>query len=96
MKAATGGHSTEMRLVTRSGLPPIRLHDLRHAAATIATTVGAPVKVISEMLRHRSTKITRDIYVSVLPETAYAAAEASAKLVPRARRETSGLTPGSQ
>jgi integrase len=84
------------RLVERSSLPPIRLHDLRHGAATIALAAGTDMKVISGMLRHSNTKITADTYTSVLPEVAYAAAEASAKLVPRARRGTPGLTPGSR
>ncbi|WP_073807504.1 tyrosine-type recombinase/integrase [Kitasatospora sp. CB01950] len=55
------GKVTEMfeRLVTASGLPPIRLHDLRHGAATLAG--GVDMKVVSEMLGHSSIKITSDI-----------------------------------
>lgn len=40
-------------LVKRAGLPPIRLHDLRHGAATIALAAGADIKVVQQMLRHR-------------------------------------------
>ncbi|MGH7693265.1 MAG: tyrosine-type recombinase/integrase [Candidatus Dormibacteria bacterium] len=40
--------------VRRSGLPRIRLHDLRHTHATIALRAGAPIKVISERLGHFS------------------------------------------
>ncbi|MFJ2186408.1 tyrosine-type recombinase/integrase [Kitasatospora sp. NPDC087861] len=82
------GKVTEMfeRLVTASGLPPIRLHDLRHGAATLALAGGVDMKVVSEMLGHSSIKITSDIYTSVLPEIAKDAAEAAAKLVPLQRK----------
>ena len=82
------------RLVTRSGLPPIRLHDLRHGAATLALAAGVDMKVVQEMLGHSSITLTSDTYTSVLPEVARAAAEAAVKLVPRQR--TAGLTTGSQ
>ena len=62
-------------------LPPVRLHDLRHLAATLALAGGAEMKVVSAMLRHSSTQITADTYTSVLPEIAIQAAEAAAQLV---------------
>ncbi len=71
------------RLVTASGLPPVRLHDLRHGAATLMLAAGADMKVVQEMLGHSSITITMDIHASVLPELAKEAAEAAAKLVPR-------------
>lgn len=74
------------RLVTASGLPPIRLHDLRHGAATLALAGGVDMKVVSEMLGHSSIKITSDTYTSVLPEIAKDAAEAAARLVPLQRK----------
>jgi len=73
------------RLVALSGLPPIRLHDLRHVAATLLLAAGADLKVVQEPLGHSSITITADIYASVLPELAFAQAEAAAALVPRAR-----------
>lgn len=84
------------RLVARSGLPPIRLHDLRHGAATLALAGGADMKVVQDMLGHSSITITADTYASVLPELARAAAEAAASLIPRKRRGTPGLTSGPQ
>jgi hypothetical protein len=74
------------RLVTRHAMPPLRLHDLRHVAATLALTAGVDIKVVSEQLGHTTTQITRDIYLSVLPQVAHAAAEAAAALVPRAAK----------
>jgi len=71
------------RLVREADLPPIRLHDLRHGAATLALAGGANLKVVSDMLGHSSIGITADTYTSVLPEVARAAAEAAVRLVPR-------------
>ena len=72
------------RLTRSSGLPPIRLHDLRHTAASLALQAGVPLKVVSEQLGHSSLAITADTYTSVLPAVAQAAAEAVAGVVPRA------------
>ncbi|MGY1437168.1 site-specific integrase [Streptomyces reniochalinae] len=74
------------RLVAEIGLPPVRLHDLRHGAATLMLAAGVDIKVVSETLGHSDTRITRDIYQAVLDDLARAAAEAVVQLVPRARR----------
>jgi integrase len=74
------------RLVAASGLPPIRLHDLRHGAATLMLAAGVDVKVVSDTLGHSDTRITRDIYQSVLPQVGKSAAEATARLVPLQRK----------
>ena len=73
---------TFKRLTRSSGLPPIRLHDLRHTAASLALQAGVPLKVVSEQLGHSSLAITADTYTSVLPAAAQAAA-AEAGGVPR-------------
>ncbi|MFI9039453.1 tyrosine recombinase XerC [Streptomyces sp. NPDC053726] len=75
------------------GLPPIRLHDLRHGAATLAHAAGAGLKDIQEMLGHSSITITSDTYTSLLPEADLAIAEAAARLVPRARVTTENTAP---
>ena len=64
-----------------SGVPPIRLHDLRHGAASLALAVGADLKVVQDMLGHSSTVLTADTYTSVLPEVARKAAEDVASLI---------------
>ncbi|BBH66469.1 hypothetical protein ACTI_31540 [Actinoplanes sp. OR16] len=85
------------RLVRRSELPPIRLHDLRHGAATLALAAGVDMKVVQDMLGHSSYALTSDTYTSVLPEVAQSAAEAAARLIPRQKaKKTAGLTSGSQ
>lgn len=50
----------------RAGVPGIRLHDLRHAAASMAFAEGASVKEVQAMLRHSRESTTSDLYVHVL------------------------------
>jgi integrase len=69
------------RLVAASGLPPIRLHDLRHGAATLALAARTDLKVVQAMLGHASIVLAADTYVSVLPEVAHQAARETARLV---------------
>jgi integrase len=52
-------------MVTKSGLPPVRLHDLRHGAATLAHAAGADLKTVQEQLGHASIVLTADTYTSV-------------------------------
>jgi integrase len=55
-------------LLMKAELPKIRLHDLRHTAATLLLLQGVHVKVVSEMLGHASIAITLDLYSHVLPD----------------------------
>ena len=73
-----------------AGMPPIRLHDLRHGAASLALQAGADLKVIQEKLGHASIVLTADTYVSVEPDLARQEAEATAQLIQDAGRHTSG------
>jgi integrase len=73
-------------LVAATGLPPVRLHDLRHGAATLAHLAGTDLKTISDQLGHSSIVLTADTYTSVLPAAQYKAAEATAQLVLDAAR----------
>ncbi|MGH3869822.1 MAG: tyrosine-type recombinase/integrase [Pseudonocardiaceae bacterium] len=75
-------------LITEAGLPPIRLHDLRHGAATLTLATGADLKIVQDLLGHSSITITADTYAHVLPELARDTAEAAARIVPRTRRTT--------
>ncbi|MER6009022.1 tyrosine-type recombinase/integrase [Nonomuraea angiospora] len=68
-------------LCYEAGLPPIRLHDLRHGAATAMLAAGVDIKIVQETLGHTSSAFTRDTYTSVYPEAAAAAAEATAALL---------------
>jgi integrase len=65
-----------------AGLPPIRLHDLRHSYATAAgISAGIPAKVVSERLGHANIAITLDTYSHVLPNMQEKAAEQVAQLI---------------
>lgn len=54
------------RAVRESGLPRIRLHDLRHTHATLALEAGIHPKIVSERLRHSTVALTLDIYSHAL------------------------------
>jgi integrase len=50
----------------RAGLPAtIRLHDLRHASATLMLAGGVPLKVASARLGHSTIRVTADLYQHV-------------------------------
>lgn len=50
------------------GLPRIRLHDLRHTAATLLLLQGIHPKIVAEMLGHSTASMTLDISSHVLPD----------------------------
>ena len=62
-------------IARRAGLPPIRLHNLRHGTATHALSAEVDLKTVSEMLGHSSTIITADTCTSVADELKHAAAD---------------------
>nr|MBA2600966.1 site-specific integrase [Actinomycetota bacterium] len=70
------------KLVRASGLPLIRLHDLRHTHATIALQAGVHPKIVSERLGHSTVAFTLDVYSHMLPHMQAEAAAAVAALVP--------------
>jgi hypothetical protein len=76
------------QLNEESGLPPIRLHDLRHGAASLSLAAGNDLKTVQAMLGHASIVLTADTYTSVLPSLARQSAEATARLVLDAARMT--------
>jgi integrase len=68
-------HEFEDLLAEHTQLPPIRLHDLRHGAASLSLAAGNDLKSIQDMLGHASMTFTADYYVSLYPSTRHQAAE---------------------
>jgi integrase len=54
-------------LLTGAGLPPIRLHDLRHSCATLLLAQGVSPRVVMETLGHSQVSLTLNTYSHVLP-----------------------------
>lgn len=54
-------------ILTRAGLPPVRMHDLRHTAATLLLTLGVDARTIMAVLGHSQISLTLDTYAHVLP-----------------------------
>jgi integrase len=50
------------RLTAETGLPTIRVHDLRHIAATVMMNQGVPLAVVYKTLRHKNVATTVDLY----------------------------------
>jgi integrase len=55
-------------LLKQAGLPEIRIHDLRHSAATILLKMNVNPKQVQVLLGHSSIVITMDRYSHVLPD----------------------------
>jgi integrase len=64
------------RLLQEVGIKRIRIHDLRHTAATLMLLEGQPAKVVAEMLGHATVALTLDTYSHILPGMQRRAADA--------------------
>lgn len=79
----TGAFALALR---RAGLPRVRIHDLRHSAATHLLTKGVHPKVVQDLLGHSTIAITLDTYSHVMPALAKEASGLMSSLVPSADR----------
>jgi integrase len=70
-------------IVAATGLTKVRLHDLRHTAASLAMASGVHPKVVSERLGHASVAFTPDVYSHLVPGMQEDAAVQIASLVDR-------------
>lgn len=63
------GHVTQhfALVVRKAGLPPIKLHELRHTHATLLLAAGADEKAVSDRMGHRSPLTTRQLYQHIIP-----------------------------
>jgi integrase len=68
-------HRQWQQLLRSAGVPPARLHDARHTAATLLLAQGVPARVVMELLGHSQITLTLGTYTHVVPELARDAAE---------------------
>ena len=81
---------TFIALAGETGLPPVRLHDLRHGAATLMLLEGSDLKTIADQLGHSSVVLTADTYLSVAVELGLKSAADAARLVLKAGKRPPG------
>ena len=68
------------RLLARARLPLVRVHDLRHTAASLLLAQGVPAQVVMEILGHSQIALTMNTYSHVAPEVSREAADRLARL----------------
>lgn len=68
-------------LLERAGLPRVRLHDLRHTAATLLLSQGVSPKVVASVLGHATTAVTLDVYSHVTPDMQRGAMDAMQRII---------------
>jgi hypothetical protein len=68
-------------LVTEHGLPPVRLHDLRHGTAMNALHGSASLHTVQHLLGHSSHAFTADVYGTVPDALARAEARTTAETI---------------
>jgi integrase len=69
------------KLLARAGLPFVRLHDLRHTAASLLLAQGVPARLVMEILGHSQIALTMNTYSHVAPEVSHEAAERMARVL---------------
>ena len=77
------------KIMRRAGLEGYRLHDARHAHATLMLRQGVHPKVVSERLGHTRVGITLDVYSHVTPGLQEAAALRFEEALTEARQQES-------
>lgn len=86
---------TWRRMLPKIGLPYIRLHDLRHTAASLQLQWGTHPKVVQEMLGHSTIAITLDLYSHVIPTMHREAASKFGQLFEPAQEPSEAAAEGS-
>lgn len=67
------------KLLAKAELPSVRLHDLRHTAASLLLAQNVPARVVMEILGHSQISLTMNTYSHVAPEVSREAAERMAQ-----------------
>lgn len=61
--------------IEKTGLAPLRIHELRHTAASLAVQAGANLLVVARMLGHADPSVTAKVYADLFPEDLRAVAD---------------------
>jgi len=69
------------QLLAKAGLPKMKIHDLRHGAASLMAAMGIPPRVAMELLGHSQISTTMNIYAHVAPEYGREAMERIGKVL---------------
>lgn len=64
------------------GMRPQRFHDLRHLFASLAPSSGEDMGVVSKIMGHSTSQITRDLYGHLVGDKARTAVAGVASLLP--------------
>ncbi len=64
------------RKLAEAGLPPMRWHDLRHAAASLMLDGGVPLTTVQDTLGHSTFTLTKDVYGHLTDDVKRTAADA--------------------
>lgn len=64
------------QLLSGHNFPNVRIHDLRHACASLMINAGVPTKAVSDYLGHSNTRITEEVYAHIFAKTRAQACEA--------------------
>ncbi len=76
-----------LKLVKRTAVKRIRLHDARHTHASLLLKQGIHPKIVQERLGHASIQITLDTYSHVAPGLQAAAANSFDKVLTKTYNE---------
>jgi site-specific recombinase XerD len=68
-------------------------HTFRHTCATLLRASGADIKVVQELLRHASCRVTLDTYTQAVTEQKRAAQNKIASLVRGLKSQTQRMHP---
>lgn len=49
-------------LLERAGLPPLRLHELRHSAVSLLLALGVPPHIVQRIVGHADSRVTMSVY----------------------------------
>jgi integrase len=68
MRSQTFQRAALTKAAGELGIPGFHPHELRHTAASLAIASGADVKIVQQMLGHKSATLTLDLYGHLFPD----------------------------